>query len=127
MTFHSDDFCWDGSSNARQKHIFPNRIIKVQSENYNSFLNYKPFPGLKNLLKEKEHNFRFKTLLEKNCQHMVITVYIKGREMHHWSQCSQPKYVIIFQIAKTYTMSEILGRQTPTALAMENTVLSPHP
>ena len=34
---------------------------------------------------------------------------------------------IIFQIAKTYTMSEILGRQTPTAVAMEYTVLSPHP
>ncbi len=50
---------------------------------------------------------------------MVITVYIKGKEMHHWSQFAQPEYVIIFQIAKTYTMSEILGRQTPTAVAME--------
>jgi hypothetical protein len=38
--------------------IFPNGIIKVQLENYNSFLNYKLFPGLKNLLKEKEHNFK---------------------------------------------------------------------
>jgi hypothetical protein len=128
MTFHSDGFCWAGSSNARQKHIFPNWIIKVQSENYNSFPNYKLFPGLKNLLKEKEHNFKILNLYwKKNCQHMVITVYIKGREMHHWSQFSQPEYVIIFQIAKTYTMSEILGRQTPTAVAMEYTVLSPHP
>ena len=58
---------------------------------------------------------------------MVITVYIKGREMHHWSQFSQSEYVTIFQIAKTYTMSEILGRQTPTAVAKEYTVLSPHP
>ncbi len=57
MTFHSDGFCWAESSNAQQKHIFPNGIIKVQLENYNSFHNYKPFPGLKNLLKEKEHNF----------------------------------------------------------------------
>jgi hypothetical protein len=62
MTFHSDGSCWAGSSNARQKHIFPNRIIKVQSENYNSFPNYKPFPVLKNLLEEKEHNLRFKPL-----------------------------------------------------------------
>jgi hypothetical protein len=62
MTFHSDGFCWAGSSNAQQKHIFPNRIIKVQSENYNSFPNYKPFPGLKNLLKEKEHNFKILNL-----------------------------------------------------------------
>jgi hypothetical protein len=58
MNFHSDGFCWAGSSNAGQKHIFPNRIIKVQSENYNSIPNYIPFPGLKNLLKEKEHNFQ---------------------------------------------------------------------
>jgi hypothetical protein len=58
---------------------------------------------------------------------MVITVYIKGREMHHWSQFSQPEYVIIFQKAKTYTMSKILGRQTSTAGAMEYTVLGPHP
>jgi hypothetical protein len=49
---------------------------------------------------------------------MVITVYIKG-EMHHLSQFSQPEYVIIFQIAKTYTVSEILGRQTTTVVAME--------
>ncbi len=53
---------------------------------------------------------------------MAITVYIKGREMHHLSQFPQPEYVIIFQIAKTYTVSEILGRQTPTAVAMEYTV-----
>ncbi len=65
-TFFSNGFCWAGSSNARQKHIFPNRIIKLQLENYNSFPNY----------------------------------------------------------AKTYTMSEVLGRQTPTAVALEYTVLS---
>jgi len=57
MTFHSDGFCWAGSSNARQKHKFPNGIIKLKLQNYNSFPNYKPFPGLKSLLKEKEHNF----------------------------------------------------------------------
>ncbi len=62
MTFHSDGFCWAGSSNVWQKHIFPKRIMKVQSENYNSFLNYKPFPGLKNLLKEKEHTFKILNL-----------------------------------------------------------------
>ncbi len=54
-TFCSNGFCWAGSSNALQKHIFPNRIIKVQLENYNSFPNYKLFPGLKNLLQEKEY------------------------------------------------------------------------
>ncbi len=47
--------------------------------------------------------------------------------MVYRKQFSQPEYVIIFQIAKTYTMFEILGRQTPTAVALEYTVLSPHP
>jgi hypothetical protein len=85
MTFHRDSFSWAGSSNVRQKHIFPNRIIKVQLENYNSFLNYKLFPGLKNLLKEKKHNFKILNLYwKKNSQHIVITLYIKGKEMHHW-------------------------------------------
>jgi hypothetical protein len=91
MTFCSNGFCWAGSSNALQKHIFPNRIIKVQLENYNSFPKYKLFPGLKNLLKEKEFNFKILNLYwKKNYQHMVITVYIKGRKMHNWSQFSQP-------------------------------------
>ncbi len=62
MTFCSNGFCWAGSSNALQKHIFPNRIIKVQLENYNSFPNYKLFPGLINLLKEKEHYFKILNL-----------------------------------------------------------------
>ncbi len=51
----------------------------------------------------------------------------KSLQVVHRKQCSQPEYVIIFQKAKTYTMSEILGRQTPTAVALEYTVLSPHP
>jgi hypothetical protein len=58
MTFRRDGICWAGSSNAWQKHIFPNGVIKLQLENYNSFPNYKLFPGLKNFLKEKEHNFK---------------------------------------------------------------------
>ena len=41
-------------------------------------------------------------------------------------QFSQPEYVIIFHLAKSYTMSEILGRQKPTAAALEFTVLGPH-
>ena len=51
----------------------------------------------------------------------------KSLQMVYRKQFSQPEYVIIFQIAKTYTMSEILGRQTPTSVALEYTVLSPHP
>jgi hypothetical protein len=51
----------------------------------------------------------------------------KSLQMVYGKQFSQPEYVIIFQIAKTYTMSEILGRQTPTAVAMEYTALSLHP
>jgi hypothetical protein len=90
MTFHSNSFCWAGSSNVRQKHIFPNGIIKVQLENYNSFRNYKLFPGLKTYQKKKNTILRYYLLLKKNCQHMVIIVYIKGREMHHWSHFSQP-------------------------------------
>ena len=83
MTFHSNSFCWAGSSNVRQKHIFPNGIIKVQLENYNSFPNYKLFPGLKNFLKEKEHNFKILNLYYKKLSTYLITVYIKGKEMHH--------------------------------------------
>jgi hypothetical protein len=62
IKFRSNGFCWTGSRIARQKHIFPNGILKVQLENYNSFPNYKLFPGLKNLLKEKEHNFKILNL-----------------------------------------------------------------
>jgi hypothetical protein len=51
----------------------------------------------------------------------------KSLQLVYRKQFSQPEYVIIFQIAKTYTMSKILGRQTPTAVALEYTVLSPHP
>jgi hypothetical protein len=51
----------------------------------------------------------------------------KTLQMVYRKQFSQPEYVIIFQIDKTYTMSEILGRQSPTAVALEYTVLSPHP
>ena len=51
----------------------------------------------------------------------------KSLQMVYRKQFSQPEYVTIFHKAKTYTMSEILGRQTPTAVAMEDTVLSPHP
>ncbi len=51
----------------------------------------------------------------------------KSLQMVYSKQFSQPEYVIIFQIAKTSPMSEILGRQTPTAVALEYTVLSPHP
>jgi hypothetical protein len=47
MTFRSDGFGWAGPSIAQEKHIFPNGIIKVQLENYNSFPNYKHFPELK--------------------------------------------------------------------------------
>ena len=47
----------------------------------------------------------------------------KSLQMVYGKQFSQPEYVIIFQITKTYTMSEILGRQTPTAVALEYTVL----
>jgi hypothetical protein len=43
----------------------------------------------------------------------------KSLQMVYRKQFSQPEYVIIFQIAKTYTTSEILGRQTPTAVALE--------
>ena len=90
MTFHSDGFCWAGSSNAQQKHIFPNRIIKVQSENYNSFPNYKLFPGLKNFWKEKEHNFKIVNLFLKKMLTYLFTVYNKGKEINHLSQFSQP-------------------------------------
>ncbi len=58
MTFSSNGFCWAGSINARQKHKFPNGIRKLKLENYNSFLKYKLFPGLKYFLKEKEHNLK---------------------------------------------------------------------
>jgi hypothetical protein len=70
MTFHSDGFCWAGSSNARQKHIFPKGIIKLKLENYNSFPNYKLFLDLKNFLIEKEHNFKILNLYLKKCQHI---------------------------------------------------------
>ncbi len=43
----------------------------------------------------------------------------KSLQMVYRKQFSQPEYVIIFQ---TCTMSEILGRQTPTAVALEYTV-----
>ena len=51
----------------------------------------------------------------------------KSLQMVYRKQFSQPEYVIIFHLAKSYTMSEILGRQTPTAIALEYTVFSPHP
>ncbi len=51
----------------------------------------------------------------------------KSLRMVYGKYFSQPEYVSIFQKAKTYTMSEILRRQTPTAVALEYTVLSPHP
>jgi hypothetical protein len=51
----------------------------------------------------------------------------KSLQMIYRKQFSQPEYVIIFHLAKSYTRSEILGRQTPTAVALECTVLSPHP
>ena len=57
----------------------------------------------------------------------IINGTSKSLQMVYGKQFSQPEYVIIFRIAKTYTMSEILGRQTPTAVALEYTVLSPHP
>jgi hypothetical protein len=43
--------------------------------------------------------------------------------MVHREKFSQPKYDIIFQISKTYTMSEIdsIERQTPTAVTLEYT------
>jgi hypothetical protein len=34
----------------------------------------------------------------------------KSLQMVYRKQLSQPEYVIIFQLAKTYTISEILGR-----------------
>jgi hypothetical protein len=49
----------------------------------------------------------------------------KSLQMIYRKQFSEPEYVIILHIAKSYTMSEILGRQTPTAVALEYTVLSP--
>ena len=48
----------------------------------------------------------------------------KSLQMVYRKQFSQPEYVIIFQIAKTYTISEILGRQTTPAVAMEYTECS---
>ena len=51
----------------------------------------------------------------------------KSLQTVYRKQLSQPEYVIIFHIAKSYTMSEILGRKTPMAVALEYTVLSPHP
>ena len=89
MTFSSNGFCWAGSINARQKHKFPNGIIKLKLENYNSFLKYKLFPGLKNFLKEKEHNFKILNLYLKKLSTYLITVYIKGKGLHRWSQFSQ--------------------------------------
>jgi hypothetical protein len=83
MTFSSNGFCWAGSINARQKHKFPNGIIKLKLENYNSFLKYKLFPGLKNFLKEKEHNFKILNLYLKKLSTYLITVYIKGKGMLH--------------------------------------------
>ena len=38
----------------------------------------------------------------------------KSLQMVYGKQFSQPEYVIIFQIAKTYTMSEIDSRKTNT-------------
>jgi hypothetical protein len=48
---------------------------------------------------------------------------IKSLQMIHRENFSQPKYDIIFQISKTFTMSEIdsIERQTPTADALEYT------
>ncbi len=43
----------------------------------------------------------------------------KSLQMVYRKQLSQLEYVIIFHIAKSYTMSEILGRKTPTAVALE--------
>jgi hypothetical protein len=65
INFRSKGFCLPGSSNAQQKHKFPNGIIKLQFENYDSFLNYKLFIGLIKCLKEKETNLRFKTFIGK--------------------------------------------------------------
>jgi hypothetical protein len=62
---------------------FPNGIIKLKLENYNSCLKYKLFPGLKNFLKEKEHNFKILNLYLKKLSTYLITVYIKGKGMHH--------------------------------------------
>jgi hypothetical protein len=50
----------------------------------------------------------------------------KSLQMLYRKQLSQPEYVIIFHIAKSHTM-EILARKTPTAVALEYTVLIPHP
>jgi hypothetical protein len=83
MTFHSNGFCWAGSSNALQKHIFLNGIIKLKLENHNSFPNYELFPGLKNFLKEKEPNFKILNLHYKKLSTYLFPVYIKGKEMHH--------------------------------------------
>ena len=51
----------------------------------------------------------------------------KSLQMVYRKQLSQPEYVIIFHLAKSYTISEILGRQKPTAAAVEFTLLGPHP
>ncbi len=59
INFRSKGVCLAGSSNARQKHKFPNGIIKLQFENYDSFLNYKLFIGLIKCSKEKETNLKF--------------------------------------------------------------------
>jgi hypothetical protein len=53
MTFSCNGSQGAGSSNGRQKHKFPNGIIKMKLEIHNSFLKYKLFPGLKNFLKEE--------------------------------------------------------------------------
>jgi hypothetical protein len=46
---------------------------------------------------------------------MVITVYIKGREMHHWSQFSQPnigksnfEYLKCYNVNHKWTVSSEL-------------------
>ncbi len=51
----------------------------------------------------------------------------KSLQMVYRKQFSQPKLCHHISNSKTYTMSEILGRQTPTAVALKYTVLSPHP
>ena len=109
MTFSSNGFCWAGSINARQKHKFPNGIIKLKLENYNSFLKYKLFPGLKKFLKEKEHNFKILNLYLKKLSTYFITVYIKGKGMHHWSQFSQPNVSKSNLYRKTNTNSSCTG------------------
>ncbi len=64
--------------------------MKLKLENYNSFPKYKLFPGHKNFLKEKEHNFNILNFYLKKLSTYLITVYIKGKGMHHRSQFSQP-------------------------------------